>query len=280
MEVPARFVRDCLDGARECGLAPEELLSGLAFTRAQLDEPARRIRWNDLAELLDRIAAALGTNDRIEEHGRIVGVRIAPWAFAKLVKHVASPTLVLRIALQFVGPMLFPHLGHDFEVRADGTLRLALSVPPSYRGGEVFFRFCMGGIRASTTILGYGPPLIAVASIGPRGCVLDITPPPNRTAVGRIRSAFRALRGESALRSSSTATGWSSGPTGRFSPRSATPASTSCGASASSTSSTRRTGTPRRPRSRSCSGRPGQRRSGSGRPTERFAPSSSAHRRG
>ena len=199
MEVPARFVRDCLDGARESGLTPEDLLSGLPFSRAQLDEPGKRVRWNDFAELLDRIAAGLGTNERIEEHGRLVGVRIAPWAFAKLVRHVASPALVIRIALQFVGPMLFPHLGHDFEVRAGGTLRLTLSVPPSYRASEVFFRFCMGGIRASTTILGYGPPLIAVASIGPRGCVLDITAPPNRTAVGRIRSAFRALRGESAL---------------------------------------------------------------------------------
>jgi PAS domain S-box-containing protein len=199
MEVPARFVRDCLDGARDFGLTPQDLLSGLPFSRAQLDEPAKRVRWNDFAELLDRIAAGLGTNDRIEEHGRLVGVRIAPWAFAKLVRHVASPALVIRVALQFVGPMLFPHLGHDFEVRAGGTLRLTLSVPPSYRGSEVFFRFCMGGIRASTTILGYGPPLIAVASIGPRGCVLDITAPPSRTAVGRIRSAFRALRGESVL---------------------------------------------------------------------------------
>ena len=199
MELPARFVRDCLDAARECGLTPEDLLAGHPFSRAQLDEPGKRVRWDDFAELIDRIAAGLGTNDRIEEHGRLVGMRIAPWAFAKLVRHVASPALVIRIALQFVGPMLFPHLGHDFDVRAGGTMRLTLSVPPSYRGSEAFFRFCMGGIRASTTVLGYGAPLIAVASIGPRGCVLDITAPPNRTAVGRIRSAFRALRGESAL---------------------------------------------------------------------------------
>ncbi len=78
-------------------------------------------------------------------------------------------------------------------------MRLTLSVPPSYRGSETFFRVCVGGIRASTTVFGYKAPLIAIASIGPRGCVLDITPPPNRTAVGRVWSALRALRGESAL---------------------------------------------------------------------------------
>ena len=38
-----------------------------------------------------------------------------------------------------------------------------------------------------------------MVSLGPRGCVLDVTPPPNRTVFGRVRSAFRSLRGESAL---------------------------------------------------------------------------------
>jgi PAS domain S-box-containing protein len=199
MEVPARFVRDYLQAARECGLAPADLLQGLPFTRERLDEPGARVRWNDFAELTDRIGAALGTNDRIEEFGRLTGLRISPWAFVRLVPHVVSPAHLLRVALQFVGPVLFPHLGHEFVVRAGGTMRLTLSVPPSYRGSETFFRVCMGGIRASTTVFGYEAALIAVASIGPRGCVLDITPPPNRTVFGRVRSALRALRGESAL---------------------------------------------------------------------------------
>ena len=199
MEVPARFVRDYLDAARDCGLIPDELLDGLPLTRERLDVPGARVRWNDFAALTDRIGAALGTNERIEELGRLTGARISPWALVKLVPHVVSPGLLLRIALQFVGPVLFPHLGHEFVVRPGGTMRLTLSVPPSYQGSETFFRICVGAIRTSTTLFGYEAALIAVASIGPRGCVLDITPPPNRTVVGRIRSALRALRGESAL---------------------------------------------------------------------------------
>src|SRR5580658_4097300 len=199
MEVPARFVRDCLEAARECGLPSHDLLEGLPLTHERLDEPGARVRWNDFAELADRIGAALGTNDRIEEFGRLTGTRISPWGFVRLVPHVVSPAHLLRVALQFVGPALFPHLGHELVMRAGGTMRLTLSLPPSYRGSETFFRFCMGGIRASTTVFGYKAALIAVASIGPRGCVLDITPPPNRTVFGRVRSALRALRGESAL---------------------------------------------------------------------------------
>jgi len=199
MEVPARFVCDCLEAAGECGLASHDLLEGLPFTRERLDEPGARVRWNDFAELTDRIGAALGTNDRIEEYGRLTGTRISPWAFVRLLPHVVSPAHLLRVALQFVGPAVFPHLGHELVMRGGGTMRLTLSVPPSYRGSETFFRFCMGGIRASTTVFGYKAPLVAVASIGPRGCVLDITPPPNRTVLGRVRSAIRALRGESAL---------------------------------------------------------------------------------
>ena len=60
MEVPARFVRDYLEAARECGLATHDLLEGLPFTRERLDEPGARVRWNDFAELTDRIGAALG----------------------------------------------------------------------------------------------------------------------------------------------------------------------------------------------------------------------------
>ncbi len=62
MEVPARFVRDYLEAAREYGLAANDLLHGLPLTREQLEEPRARVRWNDFAELTERIGAALGTN--------------------------------------------------------------------------------------------------------------------------------------------------------------------------------------------------------------------------
>ncbi len=199
MELPARFVRDYLDAARECGVEPESVLAGLPVLREQLDTPRGRVHWDDFAELSDRIAAALPGGARIEDVGRISVALSSSWAFRTLVPQLVTPALLLRVGFQFSGPALFPILRHQIEDLGDGALRLTLSVPAPYRGSESFFRACIGGIRSIPTLLGYQPALVGVTSLGPRGCVFEITPPPSRTIFGRVRSALRALRGESPL---------------------------------------------------------------------------------
>jgi PAS domain S-box-containing protein len=196
MELSARFVRDYFDAARQCGLSPEDLAVGLAMTSQRA---GGRIAWNDFAELTDRIGAALETNARVEEFGSAAVTLSAPSEFFRLVPHLVDPGRVLRIGLRFTGPAVFPHIHHALEKRADGKLRLTLSIPEPYRGSETFFRSCVGGIRVIPTLLGYGPALVHASSLGARGAVFEITPPPNRTVLGRVRSALRALRGESVL---------------------------------------------------------------------------------
>jgi PAS domain S-box-containing protein len=199
MELPARFVRDYLGAARELGIAPEPLLAGLAIDATKLDDLTGRVRWNDFAELSERIGSALGTAERVEELGRLSVALSSPWAFRHLVPRFVTPAVLLRIGLQFTGPAVFPNLRHALERRPNGTLRLTLSVPAPYRGCETFFRACVGGVRSIPTLFGYEPALLVVVSLGPRGCIFEVTPPPGRTLVGRFRSALRALRGDSVL---------------------------------------------------------------------------------
>lgn len=199
MEIPARFVRDCLNAARDLGLDAEAIFAGLGITHEQVSSRAGRLRWDDFAALHDRIGAALGSRERVEEFGRLVVSLSAPWAFRHLVSRVAPPSLVLKIGLQFVGPAVFPSVQHELHEHPDGTLRLTLSVPPPYRGCETFFRACVGGMRSIPALMGHPPALVVLASIGPRGATYDITPPPTRTIVGRLTSALRAVRGESVL---------------------------------------------------------------------------------
>ena len=199
MEVPARFVRDYIDAAVKCGVVQDDLLAGLPLSRARLEASEARVHWDDFAEIVDRIGVALGTNDRIEQHGSIAVELSSRWALVHLVPHIVGPDLLLRVGLQFTGPALFPHMRHELEKRPGGALRLTLSIPEPYRGSYTFLRCCVGGIRAIPTVFGYKPALVVVGSIGPRRAVFEITPPPNRTVLGRIRSAVRALRGESAL---------------------------------------------------------------------------------
>ncbi len=199
MDLPARFLRDYLDAARACGVEVAEVLAGTAISAGRLAEPKGRVRWDDFAEITNRIAAALGSNEKVEDFGRLSVKLSAPWALFHLVPHVVSPGLLLRIGVQFTGPALFPNLRHGLEKRAGGMYRLTLSLPAPYRGTEAFFRACVGGIRSIPTLFGYKPARVAVVSIGPRGAVYDVTPPPNRTVLHRLRGAFSALRGESAL---------------------------------------------------------------------------------
>jgi two-component system cell cycle sensor histidine kinase/response regulator CckA len=199
MELPARFVRDHVDAARACGLDVDELFVGLRISPARLADPKARVLWNDFAELTDRIGARLGSNARIEEFGSLSVKLSAPWALFHLVPHVVGPSFVLRIGVQFTGPAIFPHIRHVLEKREGGAFRLRLSLPPPYRGCETFFRACVGGIGVIPTLFNYKPARVVPASIGPRGGVFDVTPPPNRTVLHRVRSAVRALRGESVL---------------------------------------------------------------------------------
>jgi two-component system cell cycle sensor histidine kinase/response regulator CckA len=199
MEVPGRFVANCLEAARQFGLSPEPLLAGLPVSRDPLDDPRSRVPWNDVAQLLDRIGAALGTDDRIEEFGGVTVGLSGQWAFLRLVPHVVDPVLLLRIGLRFSAPSIFPHIKHALERRPGGALRLTLSLQEPYRSCAMFFRATVGGIRAMPTVVGYKPPLVVVVSIGPRGAVFDVTPPPNRTLLARVRNAVGALRGDSTL---------------------------------------------------------------------------------
>ena len=199
MEVAARFARDAVDAAEEAGVPAAGLLAGLPFTRAELANVGARIRWDDLAELCDRMAAALGTNERLEEHGRRTVRRVSTWTIVRIVPHLVGPTVLLRIGMQFAAPSVFPHIRHSLEMQPGGTMRFTLTLPSQYRGCEAFFRGSVGGIGSIPTIFGYPPALVAVVSIGPHGFVIDVTPPPNRTVFDRVLGAVRALRGESAL---------------------------------------------------------------------------------
>jgi PAS domain S-box-containing protein len=158
-----------------------------------------RIAWDDFAGMLDRIGEALGTDEGVEEFGRMAIERSSRWAFLHLLPYVVDPGLLLRVGMRLSAPSIFPNMRHTLESRPGGAMRLSLSLPAPYRDCETFFRCCVGGIRSLSTLFGYGPARVVVVSIAPRGCVLDITPPPSRTLFRRVHGAVRALRGDSAL---------------------------------------------------------------------------------
>jgi signal transduction histidine kinase/ActR/RegA family two-component response regulator len=199
MELPARLIRDFVRAAGACGVGPEAIYEGSPTARARRGDAVGRVSWDEWAQMILRVDAAMGSAERMEEVGRLVVAHTSDWAFVRLARHAVDPVQLLRIAFQWVGPAMFPHVKHEVERRADGTLRLALSLPEPYAECEPYFRMCVGGIRSIPTLVGLDPALVVVESIGPRGAVYAVRPPVSRTVMGRLRRAVRALRGEGAL---------------------------------------------------------------------------------
>ena len=198
MEVTARLVRDCLRAATALGLSRDELLAGLSITPADLESTRARIPWNDCATMFERARAMLGSDERVEEIGRLILELSSSWALLRLVPHVVSPRRVLHVAFGFAGPSIFPHMYHRVEERPGGVTRLTLALPPPYKPSEAFFRGCVGGIRALPTLLGYAPAVVAVQAIrtvGPHDRRHAASEPDDRGAhVARRRRAARRGR--------------------------------------------------------------------------------------
>jgi signal transduction histidine kinase/ActR/RegA family two-component response regulator len=199
MEVSARYMRDFLHVASAFGISRDELLADLPIATADLESARGRVPWSECVTIFERACARMGSEERIEELGRRSVQLTSSWALVRIVPHFISPRGLLRIAFGFAGPSIFPHMHHTVEERPGGVMRLTLSLPPPYQGCQPYFRMCVGGVSSIPTLLGYSPAVVGVKALGPGGVTLDVTLPPSRTIAGRLRHAFSALGGETAL---------------------------------------------------------------------------------
>jgi hypothetical protein len=137
-EVSCTATAAALEALERMGVVTRELTDGLPVGIERLRNPRMTIAWDTFAELMDRTGARLGV-EGMHELGAAI-LQSPSYRYMRFATSVlATPRAVLRLTDRFLGPSMFPLLGHSLEDLADGRMRLNLDVPSGYRVSEAFF---------------------------------------------------------------------------------------------------------------------------------------------
>jgi AraC-like DNA-binding protein len=146
-------VRGVLREARAIGVDCDELCSGTGLERV-LERKPSYVTWSEFATLLDRIAALTGGPDGL----RALAQRGTPRVFERLAPtRFASPFVLYRIGVQWLGPSLFRCTTGSLEKRAPGKLVEIVQLRSGYWHSDPFFQMVAGVIRSVPTIIGRQP---------------------------------------------------------------------------------------------------------------------------
>ncbi len=180
-EVSARVVHAVIEAAEAKGIDSAPLLYGLPFTRCELREWTRRVRWDDYMEIFDRLDRTLEREQLLNvfrdyhkqypELGALAGALVSPVRFARL---------YLSMAVAAV-----PHIQSKITFISDFEVHLRMEIPPPYRDGRVYFELSVVALEALTCYLGL-PRTRVDAEVAPRSALFKIQLPASRTIASRL----------------------------------------------------------------------------------------------
>lgn len=145
----------------------------------------KRVAWSDYIQLCENIGALAG--DGLEDLLEASYHQVYPELRAAVGKLVDSKQL-LRFILTIANPIVFQPLQHHFEDLGGRRVRVTVRVREGARPSEIWFRGSIGALRGIPRYLDL-PAAEVSAQINPHGGTYDITLPPDRTIVGRIRTS-------------------------------------------------------------------------------------------
>jgi signal transduction histidine kinase/CheY-like chemotaxis protein len=164
-----------------------------------LETPTARVPWDDWAALCDRYVELVGG---LEETERTAGELLLDSDLSSPLRSFASvltsPRDLLRLTIRWVGPMLYRPLEFDMSELPDGRLRIRIHVPEPHRGSAGWMAMARGSLRALPRFLD-APEAVISGRFEARGGSLELTIPPSRSVVDRLRGAVRAFRGADAV---------------------------------------------------------------------------------
>lgn len=195
-EVSSRAIFALVKRARSRGLPVGEIMHGLSFGEAELGDPFRRLDWNDVAELVERLEAVCGGREKLH----IVGTNLlqANPSLIALAQSGVSPCLFYRLMLGPFSAAAFPHMICRYERRGELTSRLVIHLPAPYRDCPAFFFLNVSIISSLATLLAL-PPAQVSADIRPRHAEYFIKLAAPLNLAGRERRASIAFLNEQTL---------------------------------------------------------------------------------
>lgn len=191
-EISCRALGPVLQALEARGIALSRLTDGIDVSPETLLDPRKRIDWNVLTLLCERLEEMCGGPEALEEFLYQHFQNPAFATFGKIARAFARPRDLYWIGTRWFGGSLFSIVQADFADLPDGRLRETLRIPWPYRDCPQLFHILRGPLRAVPSVIGLADSQVEM-EISPRQVVYTITPPkPVRHPMGRLRRTFSA----------------------------------------------------------------------------------------
>jgi PAS domain S-box-containing protein len=192
LEVSCRAFAFFEEVASALGLAPEALLVGSRLQLSTVQEPSRRVDWDDWATLCDRFEVLVGGPGQSIRWGRTVPRGPLARSVRHVTAHVVGAEQLYRGVAKWFGPHLYRSHQWHVESMPDGRLRMTIALLPGYRGCEAWFRIAQGAIEAAPSYIGLSHARVRAEITPTRGEYL-IELPRSLSLSGRARRLARAV---------------------------------------------------------------------------------------
>jgi hypothetical protein len=167
-------------------MSTAELCAGLPFD-ARSVRRMRWVPWDDYCTLVERVAAAAGGADRLEDLlARSFHLSAPGWR--SLAGALIHPRRLYKA--MWKANDLFPTVHSNHHELGDGRLRGIARLVPAARPCLAFFRGSVGVIRGLPGHLGLPVAEVEVEELTDRSLVVLVRPPASRTLFARARSLF------------------------------------------------------------------------------------------
>ncbi len=176
----------------------DELVDGFALTRAELEDPGRRVDWATWTRLLDRYAELLGGPDAVELSAGEVLTPDFRGPISGLVPVVAGPRELLWLGLRWFGPSMYRNLYFEHRELPSGRIHIVVEIPPRDRGCEAWLAQSRGVVRFVPQLLGL-PEAVVTGEHDDHRLDITVALPPSRGPRVQLRRMWRAFRGSRAL---------------------------------------------------------------------------------
>jgi CheY-like chemotaxis protein len=125
--------------AEKAGLCRvDDLLRGLPVDRAHLEDATNRVAWDLWAELCDRFALAVGSEEELKKTGHLTVNPIVAGFLAPVAQLFVTPTRLYRVAYGWGAPTLYRSMKFTVD-EIDGGLRVTATLLPGFRPSRAWF---------------------------------------------------------------------------------------------------------------------------------------------
>ena len=162
------------------------------MSRSVLEDPGKRVPWNDWVDLCNRFEELIGS-EAVEASAEVIVEADFTAQLRKLARGLVEPRHAYRLAAKWFLPYAYRHLEVEHRPLDEHRLSFRISIPEGFRPCRAWLLMARGGLRVLPRILAL-PDADVEGSVGERSLDLIIQLPRSRTMGTRARMAWQTLK--------------------------------------------------------------------------------------